>query len=68
MGVPLSLSFVFLPIGGLADFQPRYPCSLTGSKALEDGEISKAMILALALNDYALLRKVYEQAYWVLPD
>eukprot|EP00913_Durusdinium_trenchii_P002718 g2515.t2 len=30
-------------------------------KALEDGEISKAMILALALNDYALLRKVYEQ-------
>lgn len=29
-------------------------------KALEAGELSKAMILALALNDYALLRKVYQ--------
>ena len=30
-------------------------------QALESNEISKAMILALALNDHALLRKVYEQ-------
>ncbi len=31
------------------------------SQALEAKDVSKAMILALALNDYALLRKVYEQ-------
>lgn len=30
-------------------------------KALEAKDVTKAMILALALNDYALLRKVYEQ-------
>ena len=30
-------------------------------QALEAKDVSKAMILALALNDYALLRKVYEQ-------
>ena len=29
---------------------------------MEDGDISRAMILALALNDYGLLRKVYEKA------
>ena len=30
-------------------------------QALEAKDVTKAMILALALNDYALLRKVYEQ-------
>jgi len=30
-------------------------------KALDDGDIARAMILALALNDYGLLRKVYEK-------
>ena len=31
-------------------------------QALDDGDIARAMILALALNDYGLLRKVYEKA------
>mmetsp|Transcript_57770 Transcript_57770/g.161155 ORF Transcript_57770/g.161155 Transcript_57770/m.161155 type:complete len:1040 (-) Transcript_57770:236-3355(-) len=30
-------------------------------KALSSGDLSRAMILALALNDYGLLRKVYEK-------
>lgn len=30
-------------------------------QALEAKDVTKAMILALALNDYALLRKVYEE-------
>eukprot|EP00438_Fugacium_kawagutii_P014744 Skav202468 [mRNA] locus=scaffold149:489712:492480:+ [translate_table: standard] len=32
------------------------------ASALEAKDVTKAMILALALNDYALLRKVYEEA------
>ena len=34
----------------------------TAHEALEAKDLTRAMILALALNDYALLRKVYEEA------
>merc|ERR1712060_246044 len=62
LGTPSAAGSIFG--GEVARFAPQLLTSNVSApavlKALEDGDLSRAMILALALNDHMLLRKAYQ--------